>query len=129
MKTSGERSPPAPLTRASTEAGLARCATILACLMRQRLVRRRVATALGSYGSTAFGIVGTVVAARILGSDGFGRLTLVLGTVALFQLLLDLTSEEALVKYGFRFAERQDWARFRRPGRGRADRRVRTARR
>lgn len=82
--------------------------------MRQRLVRRRVATALGSYGATAFGIVGTVVAARILGSDGFGRLTLVLGTVALFQLLLDLTSEEALVKYGFRFAEREDWARFRR---------------
>lgn len=82
--------------------------------MRQRLVRRRVATALGSYGSTAFGIVGTVVAARLLGSDGFGRLTLVVGTVALFQLLLDLTSEEALVKYGFRFAEREDWARFRR---------------
>lgn len=82
--------------------------------MRQRLVRRRVATALGSYGSTVFGIVGTVVAARILGSDGFGRLTLVLGTVALFQLMLDLTSEEALVKYGFRFAEREDWARFRR---------------
>ncbi len=82
--------------------------------MRQRLVRRRVATALGSYGSTAFGIVGTVVAARVLGRDDFGRMTLVLGTVALFQLLLDLTSEEALVKYGFRFAEREDWARFRR---------------
>ena len=82
--------------------------------MRQRLVRRRVATALGSYGSTAFGIIGTVVAARILGSDDFGRMTLVIGTVALFQLLLDLTSEEALVKYGFRFAEREDWGRFRR---------------
>ena len=80
--------------------------------MGPRLVRRRVATALGSYGSTALGIVGTVVAARILGSADFGRLTLVLGTVALFQLLLDLTSEEALVKFGFRFAEREDWGRF-----------------
>jgi O-antigen/teichoic acid export membrane protein len=80
--------------------------------MGPRLFRRRVATALGSYGSTALGIIGTIVAARILGSADFGRLTLVLGTVALFQLLLDLTSEEALVKFGFRFTERGDWGRF-----------------
>jgi O-antigen/teichoic acid export membrane protein len=82
--------------------------------MRSRLVRRRVATALGSYGSTALGIIGSVVAMRLLGPFDFGRLTLVLATVALFQLLLDLTSEEALVKYGFRFSERGDWGRFRR---------------
>jgi PST family polysaccharide transporter len=78
------------------------------------LLRRRASTALGSYGATALGIVGTVVAARVLEPRDFGRLTLVLATVALFQLLLDLTSEEALVKYGFRFAERADWGRFRR---------------
>jgi O-antigen/teichoic acid export membrane protein len=78
------------------------------------LLRRRTATALGSYGATALGIVGTVIAARVLDPPDFGRLTLVLATVALFQLLLDLTSEEALVKYGFRFAERADWGRFRR---------------
>jgi O-antigen/teichoic acid export membrane protein len=78
------------------------------------VTRRRLLTALGSWGSTALGIVGTVVAARILGTADFGRLTLVIGTVALFQLLLDLTSEEALVKYGFRFAEREDWGRFHR---------------
>jgi lipopolysaccharide exporter len=78
------------------------------------LLRRRAATALGSYGATTLGIVGTVVAARVLDPPDFGRLTLVLATVALFQLLLDLTSEEALVKYGFRFAERADWGRFRR---------------
>ena len=76
--------------------------------------RRRLATALGSWGATALGILGTVVAARVLDAGPFGRLTLVLATVALFQLLLDLTSEEALVKYGFRYAERADWARFRR---------------
>ena len=78
------------------------------------LLRRRAATALGSYGATALGIVGTIVAANVLGVDDFGRLALVLATVALFQLFLDLTSEEALVKYGFRYAERGDWGRFRR---------------
>ena len=80
--------------------------------MRPRLVRRRAATALGSYTSTALGIVGSVVAMRLLAPFDFGRLTLVLATVGLFQLLLDLTSEEALVKYGFRFSERGDWGRF-----------------
>ena len=78
------------------------------------LLRRRLATALGSYGATALGIAGTIVAANVLGVADFGRLALVLATVALFQLLLDLTSEEALVKYGFRYAEGQDWGRFRR---------------
>ena len=34
--------------------------------------------------------------------------------MALFQLLLDLTSEEALVKYGFRYVEAEDSGRFRR---------------
>jgi len=78
------------------------------------LLRRRAATALGSYGATALGIAGTIIAARVLEPPNFGRLTIVLATVALFQLLLDLTSEEALVKYGFRFAESADWGRFRR---------------
>ena len=78
------------------------------------LLRRRLATALGSYGATALGIVGTIVAANELGIGGFGRLALVLATVGLFQLVFDLTSEEALVKYGFRYAEAADWGRFRR---------------
>jgi O-antigen/teichoic acid export membrane protein len=78
------------------------------------LLRRRLATALGSYGATALGIAGTIIAANVLGVADFGRFALVLATVALFQLLLDLTSEEALVKYGFRYAEREEWGRFRR---------------
>ena len=77
-------------------------------------LRRRGATALGSYGATALGIVGTVVAANVLGVADFGRLALVLATVGLFQMLVDLTSEEALVKYGFRYVEREEWGRFRR---------------
>jgi PST family polysaccharide transporter len=83
-------------------------------MSRTPILRRRTATALGSYGATGLAILGTVVAARVLEPHDFGRLTLVLATVALFQLLLDLTSEEALVKYGFRFAERGEWGRFRR---------------
>src|ERR687897_329545 len=45
--------------------------------------RRRLATALGSWGATALGILGTVVAARILDAGPFGRLTLVLATAAI----------------------------------------------
>lgn len=82
--------------------------------MRSRLLWRRSATALGTYASTAFGIVGTVVAIRLLGRDDFGRLTEILATAAFFQLLLEVTSDEALVKFGFRYSERGDWGRFRR---------------
>ena len=82
--------------------------------MASRLVWRRSATALGTYASTVLGVLGSLVAANVLGPTDFGRLAVVLGTTALFQLLLDLTSEEALVKYGFRYSERADWGRFRR---------------
>lgn len=82
--------------------------------MRSRLVWRRSATALGIYSSTLLGIVGTVVAARQLGVHDFGRFGEVLAVASFFHLLLDLTSEEALVKYGFRYSVREDWARFRR---------------
>ncbi|MDX6514122.1 MAG: hypothetical protein QOE36_3626 [Gaiellaceae bacterium] len=82
--------------------------------MRSRVLWRRVATALGIYAAHGLGIVGTLIAARALGTGGFGRLALVIGFVAFFQLLLDFTSEEALVKFGFRYSEREDWGRFRR---------------
>ena len=82
--------------------------------MPTRLVWRRSATAVGIYASTALGVLGSLVAANILGPSDFGRFALVVATTALFQLLLDLTSEEALVKFGFRYSERADWGRFRR---------------
>jgi lipopolysaccharide exporter len=82
--------------------------------MRPRLFWRRSATALGIYGSTALGVLGTVVAARELQPADFGRFALVIATASLFQLLLDLTSEEALVKFGFRYSERGDWGRLHR---------------
>src|SRR2546426_6026380 len=82
--------------------------------MGSRLFWRRSATALGIYGSTALGILGSLVVFRVLGPTGSGRFAIVVGAAAFFQLLLELTSDEALVKYGFRYVAREDWGRFHR---------------
>ena len=70
--------------------------------MRSRLFRRRFATAVGTYLSVAFGVLGTLVAARVLGPQQFGVYSIVLVATSFFQVLLDVTVEEALVKFGFR---------------------------
>ena len=80
---------------------------------RSLLVRGSV-TAAAMYGSTVLGVVGSIVALRVLRPDGAGRFSLAVGTAAFFQLLLELTSDEALIKFGFRYAEHEDWGRFRR---------------
>ena len=82
--------------------------------MGSRLFWRRSATALGIYGSTALGILGSLVVLRVLGPTDAGRFSLAVGVAAFFQLLLELTSDEALVKYGFRYAAQEDWGRFHR---------------
>jgi len=82
--------------------------------MGSRLFRRRLATAAGSYGSVALGVVGTLIAARRLTPHPFGDFSLVLAAVGFFQTLLDLTVEEALIKYGFRYSTVGDWGRLRR---------------
>jgi O-antigen/teichoic acid export membrane protein len=66
------------------------------------------------YAATALGILGSLVALRVLGPDGAGRFSLAIGTAGFFQLLLELTSDEALIKYGFRYSEQGDWGRFHR---------------
>jgi O-antigen/teichoic acid export membrane protein len=66
------------------------------------------------YGSAVLGLLGTLVASRALGPSEFGVLTVVLTVVAFAQTLLDLTVEEALVKYGFRYVHAEDWGRLRR---------------
>jgi O-antigen/teichoic acid export membrane protein len=83
-------------------------------LMRSRLFWRRSAAAAGTYASAALGFFGTVVALHIFSTETFGRYALVLAATAFVQSLLDLTVEEALVKFGFRYTERQDWGRLRR---------------
>jgi O-antigen/teichoic acid export membrane protein len=82
--------------------------------MRSRLLRRRFATAVGTYLSVAFGVVGTLVAARVLGPQQFGVYSIVLVATSFFQVLLDVTVEEALVKFGFRYTANEDWGRLQR---------------
>ncbi len=60
------------------------------------------------------GLLGTVVAARTFSKEVFGLFTLVVVATDFFRSLFDLTAEEALVKYGFRYSTRGDWGRLRR---------------
>jgi O-antigen/teichoic acid export membrane protein len=81
--------------------------------MASRDIRRRVVTAAALYGGTAAGILGTLIAVRVLGPDQFGLFTIALTAAAFVQLLLDTTVEEAVVKYGIRYASTDDWGRLR----------------
>jgi O-antigen/teichoic acid export membrane protein len=82
--------------------------------MAPSLFRRRFATAAGLYLSVGLGILGTIAAARILGLDGFGRFATVMAVVALAQTLLDLTVEESLTKFGFRYVAGEEWGKLHR---------------
>lgn len=82
--------------------------------MRFGLLWRRLATAVGIYGSALLGIAATIVAARQFSKDDFARFALVFAAMGILQLFLDLTVEEVVVKYGNRYAARSDWGRFRR---------------
>ena len=82
--------------------------------MSTRLLRRRSATAAWIYVAVLFGILGTIVAARVLGLADFGVFATALAAVGFFQALADLTVEESLTKYGFRYVASEDWGRLRR---------------
>lgn len=82
--------------------------------MFSRVFRRRSATAAWVYVAVAFGIAGMIVAARVLGREEFGVYATALAFVGFFQVLLDLTVEESLTKYGFRYVAANDWGRLRR---------------
>lgn len=82
--------------------------------MSSRVFRRRSATAALVYIAVGLGIVGTIVAARVFGLAEFGVFATAVAVVGLFQVLLDLTVEESLTKYGFRYLSTQDWGRMRR---------------
>src|SRR5215204_6189023 len=86
----------------------------MALQMRSRLFWRRSAAAAGTYASAALGFGATIVALHVFSTETFGRYALVLAATAFIQSLLDLTVEEALVKFGFRYTERGDWGRLRR---------------
>src|SRR5256714_2815263 len=82
--------------------------------MRSAVFWRRSSTAAGVYLSAALGFLGSVVAFRELGTYDFGLLAIVLAATGFFQLFADLTVDEAVIKYGFRYAARENWGRFRR---------------
>jgi len=80
-----------------------------------RLIVRRSLTAVGIYSSVVLGFAGTVVATREFHSQvRFGDFATVMFATALLQSFFDLTVEEALVKYGFRYIAHEDWGRLRR---------------
>jgi PST family polysaccharide transporter len=78
------------------------------------LLRRRAGAAIGTYASIALGFGASIAAARLFNPHEFGLYALVLSSLALMQVLLDLTIEEALIKYGFRYVTAEDWGRLRR---------------
>ena len=82
--------------------------------MAPSVFRRRSATAAGLYLSVALGILGTIAAARMLGLADFGRFATVMAVVGLAQTLLDLTVEESLTKFGFRYVAAEDWGKLHR---------------
>src|SRR5256885_14976593 len=79
-----------------------------------RLLVRRSLTGVGMYAAVALGFLGTVVATREFQPRVFGDYATVIFATSFIQSLFDLTVEEAVVKYGFRYATREDWGRFRR---------------
>jgi len=82
--------------------------------MQTRLLWRRSATAIGLYGSVALGLLGGLVAARELHPDRYGLYSLAVFGAGFFQVLLDLTVEEAMIKYGFRYTTTEEWGKLRR---------------
>src|SRR5438309_8693574 len=82
--------------------------------MADSVLRRRAGAAAGTYAAIALGFLGTIVAARVFSTEVLGLYTLVIASAAFFQTLLDLTMEEALIKFGFRYVTREDWGRLRR---------------
>jgi O-antigen/teichoic acid export membrane protein len=83
-------------------------------LARLPLVWRRSAAAAGIYLSVGFGFLAGLLAARELSKGQYGLFAEVIVVSGFFQTLLDLTAEEALVKYGFDYSTASDWGRLRR---------------
>ena len=83
--------------------------------MGSRLLWRRSATAVGLYtGDGARHPRRPIVAARGFSLVEFGLFATVLAATGFFQSLLDLTVEDSLTKYGFRYVVAEDWGRLRR---------------
>ncbi len=82
--------------------------------MASHALRRRSTTAVGVYTATVLGVGTTIAATKILGTHDYAKFAVVFSIVGFFQMLLDLTVDEALIKYGFRYVTGEDWGRLRR---------------
>jgi len=78
------------------------------------LLWRRSATAVGIYAAALLGFLGQLLAARALGPREFGLLAIVFASTGFFQSFLDLTVEEAVIKYGFRYSTAGEWGKLHR---------------
>jgi O-antigen/teichoic acid export membrane protein len=76
------------------------------------LLRRRAGAAVGTYLSIGLGFLASVVAARKFSTEVLGLFALVVSASQFFKVLADLTIEEALIKYGFRYVTQEDWGRL-----------------
>ena len=82
--------------------------------MQTRLLWRRSATALGLYGSVALGfLAGDRGRAASWARTSSGSSPLAIFAAGFFQLLFDLTVEEVMIKYGFRYTTGEQWGRLR----------------
>lgn len=82
--------------------------------MRSRIAGRRLLTAAGIYVSAVLGFLGQILAARWLGVEEYGVLAIILAVTTFVQLVTDLTVEEAVIKYGFRYVQEERWGKLRR---------------
>lgn len=82
--------------------------------MRSFLAGRRVLTAGGIYLSAVLGFLGQILAARWLGVEDYGVLAIVMSVTGFAQLVTDLTVEEAVIKFGFRYIQSEHWGKLRR---------------
>lgn len=77
------------------------------------MIRRTVVVA-GLWTSAVLGFLATVVAARIFSKSTMGDFVTVVAYTGFFQTLLDISVEEAAIKYGFRYVTQERWGRLRR---------------
>ena len=75
---------------------------------------RRSATAGGIYLSAVIGFLGQIIAARWLGVESYGLLAIIMSVTGFVALVTDLTVEEAVIKYGFRYVETEQFGKLRR---------------
>lgn len=75
---------------------------------------RRTVVVVGLWTSAALGFLATVVAARSFSKPTMGDFVTVVAYTGFFQTLLDISVEEAAIKYGFRYVTQERWGRLRR---------------